>query len=78
MISSPRQNVNELQIFIRATRPDIGPPSQTTAQFEAKVINDLTTAKNSILAAEQVEPCNSKYTYYDATCTFQGYINYNF
>src|SRR6266404_5413533 len=34
----------------KVAEADIGPPSQTTAQFEAKVINDLTTAKNSILA----------------------------
>lgn len=57
---------------------DTGPPSQSTPDFQSKVVGDLTTAKNSILSAEQVEPCNSRYTYYDATCTFQGYVNYTF
>jgi hypothetical protein len=66
---------NNLGVLAEA---EIGPPSQLTATFESNVKNDLTNAGNSIKSAMNVQPCNSQYTGYDATCTFQGYVNYNF
>lgn len=56
----------------------IGLPSQSTATFESNVKTAITSAANSIKSAWSVQPCNSSYTGYDATCTFQGYVNYNF
>lgn len=57
---------------------ETGPPSQSQAAFESKVNNDLTTAANTIKTDFSVEPCNQAYAGYDATCTFQGYVNYTF
>jgi len=57
---------------------ETGPPSQSTPDFEAKMNSDFTTATNSIKAGTNAEPCGSSYVGYDATCTFQGYVNFNF
>jgi hypothetical protein len=57
---------------------EAGPPSQSAVDFENKINSDLTTAENSIQTGTAVQPCNSQYTYFDATCTFQGYVNYTF
>jgi|GEM_PF-1809314 len=55
-----------------------GPPGQSTTTFETNVTNALKNAAATIKSAMQVQPCNQSYTGYDATCTFQGYVNYNF
>jgi len=57
---------------------ETGPPSQSQADFESKVNSDLTAARNTVIASTNVEPCGSPYVGYDATCTFQGYVNYTF
>jgi hypothetical protein len=57
---------------------EIGPPSQTQANFESKVQTDMTAAKSTIQSQENIEPCNSKYVGYNAACVLQGYVNYTF
>jgi len=56
----------------------VGPPSQSSTTFESTVKSTLTNAGNTIQSAFNVQPCNAAYAGYDATCTFQGYVNYNF
>jgi hypothetical protein len=57
---------------------ETGSPNLSTANFRTQVNNDLNSAKDSVQTSTALQPCNSQYVYYDATCTFQGYINYNF
>jgi hypothetical protein len=57
---------------------ETGPPSQSQVNFETAVNNDLTAARNTIGNDMNVEPCGQKYAGYDATCTFQGFVNYAF
>jgi len=57
---------------------ETGPTSLSKADFETQVNNDLTNAVNTIRADFSVQPCGQAYAGYDATCTFQGYVNCTF
>lgn len=74
-VTAQNNPTNNLGVVAEA---ETGLPGQSTNAFQAQVKNDLTNAAATIKTATNVEPCNSQNTYYDATCTFQGYVNYNF